>query len=167
MKLKVPPVIVFVVSAVLLRLIQSITSDFHLTIPFGQYIALFTLSAGIAIALAGVIEFSKHKTTVDPTKPGKASSMVTSGIYRYTRNPMYLGMVVVLFGGVIYYGNPFTILALLFLVWYLTQFQIKPEEEILKENFGKPYTDYMKRVGRWVYLAFQPSLSNEIDELHT
>ncbi len=150
MKLKVPPVVVFLTSVVLLRLIQSITSDFQLAVPFGQYVSLFTLSAGIAIALAGVIEFSKYKTTVDPTQPGKASSMVTSGVYRYTRNPMYLGMAVVLFGGVIYYGNPFAILAVLFLVWYLTQFQIKPEEEILKENFGKPYADYTKRVRRWV-----------------
>lgn len=90
------------------------------------------------------------RTTVDPLHPEKASSLVTTGIYQYTRNPMYVGMAFVLIGGLIRIGNPLCLAGVLFFIWYLDRFQIRPEEEALKKQFGEEFEQYCERVGRWV-----------------
>lgn len=150
MKLKVPPVFVLLIAVVILKAVQMLTPDVQFVIPFGIYIGYSLMGLGGLIGFLGIMEFRKHKTTTDPTQPQKASTVVTSGIYQYTRNPMYLGMAVILIGWVIHYGNPLSVIAVVFLVGYLTQFQIKPEEEILKQHFGQAYEDYLRKVRRWI-----------------
>ena len=150
MKLKVPPVVVFLISGCLMVVIHYLSHDWSVGLIKIKALAFALFGAGVAIGLAGVYEFWKQKTTVDPTKPEKASSIVTSGIYQYTRNPMYLGMAVGLLGGVFYTGNFMIIGGVLFFMWYMTTFQIKPEEEILKAHFGEPYRHYLHEVRRWL-----------------
>lgn len=105
---------------------------------------------GIALDFLGVLAFYRARTTVNPLKPSATSSIVQSGVYRYTRNPMYLGMLLVLTGYGLYLSHPLAFLLLPVFVAYLTRFQIIPEERILQEKFGQAFTAYASRVRRWI-----------------
>src|SRR5688500_13869524 len=91
LELKIPPLLLMLLVGALMWLAAqaapALTSDHGLT----YCIAFGLLIAGMASILAGVLAFRRAQTTVDPTKPGNASTVVTGGIYRFTRNPMYLG----------------------------------------------------------------------------
>ncbi|MFT5839607.1 MAG: protein-S-isoprenylcysteine O-methyltransferase Ste14 [Flavobacteriales bacterium] len=105
---------------------------------------------GVLVTLAGMWEFRKAKTTINPTSPEKASYLVSGGIYRLTRNPMYLGMQFILIAAIFKIGNYCGFIALPFFILYITQFQIKPEERIIKKIFGEEYCQYKKKVRRWL-----------------
>ncbi len=115
-----------------------------------RLISRIFLTFGVIVAFSGIIHFRMNGTTVDPRNPQKATKLVQNGVYRYTRNPMYLGMVLVLSGGAVRVGNPLSVIGIVFLVWYLTRFQIKPEEDALKNKFGDVYLQYRTKVRRWV-----------------
>jgi protein-S-isoprenylcysteine O-methyltransferase Ste14 len=105
---------------------------------------------GLTIIVIGVKTFHKSDTTVNPLNPSEASHLVTHGVFSYTRNPMYLGMVIILLGVSIYNGVYIGIIILPCFIFYITEFQIKPEEEAMEEIFPGDYTDYLKRVRRWL-----------------
>jgi protein-S-isoprenylcysteine O-methyltransferase Ste14 len=117
--------------------------------PFAVVLAIAIAAAGIGIALAGVAEFRRAQTTVDPTDPGKSSSVVTSGVYRHTRNPMYLGFLLVLAGWAVYLSNVVAAIGPILFVLYMNKFQIGPEERILRARFGAPFEAYLGGVRRW------------------
>ena len=100
--------------------------------------------------MAGVIEFKRVKTTLNPLKPDHANSVVSRGIYQFTRNPMYLGLLFILFSWTCNLDNLYSLIFVLFFHWYMTQFQIKPEERALQSIFGKAYDFYKERVPRWL-----------------
>jgi protein-S-isoprenylcysteine O-methyltransferase Ste14 len=102
------------------------------------------------IALAGVVAFRANKTTVNPLKPGAASAVVSSGVYRYSRNPMYLGLLLALAAWAIYLSNALAALFLPAFVAYMNQFQIRPEERALLAKFGPAFSQYLAAVRRWV-----------------
>ena len=101
-------------------------------------------------SLAGVIEFRRARTTVDPTRPEHSSAIVSGGIYSLTRNPMYLGFLLILAAWAAWLGNLPACLALLAFVQYMNRFQIAPEERVLGARFGAPYEAYRQRVRRWL-----------------
>jgi protein-S-isoprenylcysteine O-methyltransferase Ste14 len=105
---------------------------------------------GGAVSGAGAREFRRAKTTVNPLHPERASAVVTTGIYRCTRNPMYVGAVFVLLGCFLAFGALSAVLGLPAFVLYITRYQIRPEERVLLSKFGKEYADYMARVRRWL-----------------
>lgn len=111
--------------------------------------AFFWVVGGIIVALALRL-FRKANTTVNPVQPEKTTALVTTGIYRFTRNPMYLGILCVLIGVFFYFGTWLNILGLLFFVWYMTQFQIRREEKILSKIYGEAYVAYCKKTRRWL-----------------
>jgi len=82
--------------------------------------------------------------------PDKSTTLVTDGIYRISRNPMYLGLLFLLVAASLYFSSFLSILIIPAFIWYLTEFQIKPEEESLKRVFGEDYETYLKKVRRWV-----------------
>ena len=98
----------------------------------------------------GVIEFRRAKTTVDPTKPDSASSLVRTGIYRRTRNPMYLGFLLILTGCAAALANLTSFLILPAFVVYMNRFQIKPEERALASIFGDDFKAYYSEARRWI-----------------
>ncbi len=106
--------------------------------------------AGGFIGLAGVAAFRRHSTTVDPTAPDKTKSIVRDGIYRYSRNPMYVALVVALAGWGLFLENYASLLLLPLFIAYMTRFQIKPEEQVLQARFGPDYDDYLASVRRWL-----------------
>ncbi len=110
----------------------------------------FSIIAGLVFAFSAMGLFKKKDTTVLPFKPEKSTALVTDGVYRLTRNPMYLGMALVVLGAVFISRQPLGLLALLAACLYLTQFQIKPEERALEQTFGQMYLDYKTRVRRWI-----------------
>jgi protein-S-isoprenylcysteine O-methyltransferase Ste14 len=87
---------------------------------------------------------------VHPIKTERVVSLVTSGVYQYSRNPMYVGMFFCLVGIVLYTSNPLNILFIALFVWYMNKYQIIPEEAFLTDKFGASYTEYMKTVRRWL-----------------
>lgn len=106
--------------------------------------------AGIACSVAGKIAFGRAGTTVNPLAPERASALVTGGIYRYTRNPMYLGFLLVLLGWAAWLGNPWTLIGPVVFVLYMNRFQIGPEERALAALFGEEYPAYRAAVRRWI-----------------
>ncbi|HEX4984823.1 MAG TPA: isoprenylcysteine carboxylmethyltransferase family protein [Burkholderiales bacterium] len=121
-------------------------------LPLAVRIAVFVAIAllGGAMALAGDIAFRRARTTINPFRPQNASALVTSGVYRYTRNPMYLGLTLVLAGWAAFLCSAWALLGPVAFVAYIRRFQIAPEERILSGKFGAAYAEYMARVRRWV-----------------
>lgn len=149
MKLKVPPVLVLGVFGVLMYLLSYFLPVGYFDF-FGRKYATYALLAGAAgIGVISLLQFFKSKTTVDPTAPSKASNLVTSGVYQFSRNPMYLGMLLILIAWGIWLGNAFNILLAAGFVGYMNKFQIVPEEEALGEMFGNAYKQYCTLTRRW------------------
>ncbi|WP_394750653.1 methyltransferase family protein [Spongiimicrobium salis] len=149
MKLKVPPVFVISIFGLLMYLVAKFlpVGDFQFT---GQRYLIMALCIGVfLILISALFGFYKAKTSIDPREPSKASELVTGGVYKYSRNPMYLAMLLVLLAWGLWLGNAFnTILAAGF-VSYMNAFQIMPEEKALTNKFGKSYIQYTKSVRRW------------------
>lgn len=121
---------------------------FSITVKF--YLGLAIILMGLIILASAAIGFKREKTTINPFQPEKASSLVVDGVYTYTRNPMYLGMAVILLGVHMGLGFSPNILLVIIFVLYISQFQIKHEERALIDLFGADYENYMKRVRRWI-----------------
>ena len=115
---------------------------------YGAGVAL--LIAGICFSLPAVRSFRRAGTTVNPVRIEQASDLVTGGIYRVSRNPMYVGLTLVLCAWSFFLESPWTLLGPALFVAYTTRFQIIPEERALEVKFGESYRDYCRRVRRWL-----------------
>ena len=145
---KIPPPIVAILFAVMIFYFSD--SFAHVDLPFKIYISLFFVLLGFFITFSSARNFKKKETTVNPIKPEEASQLVTDGFFKITRNPMYLGMLLFLFGLSIYNGLIVGFVFLPLFVGYITFFQIIPEESAMIEIFGEDYKAYMKKVRRWI-----------------
>lgn len=150
LRLKIPPVIVVVLALALMKLISLVTpsSEFLLSLP--SILPSLLVALGVVVAVSGVMEFRRHKTTLNPLLKTDATALVSGGIYQRTRNPMYLGMLLALIGGIFYWANLFTALGCVAFVVYMNRFQIEPEEEYLIGHFPDAFPEYMIRVRRWL-----------------
>ena len=115
-----------------------------------QAVAQALYLAGLAVAIAGMVEFARARTTINPVAPEQASRVVATGIYRFTRNPMYLGMAMLLAGAIVWFGNPLGAIALPGFILGMTMTQIAAEEAALSAKFGDDYGAYKGRVRRWL-----------------
>lgn len=106
--------------------------------------------AGLLIDLVSVAAFVRARTTVNPLAPDKANALVVGGLYRFSRNPMYLGMLMILLGWAAYLAQPLTLAVAAAFVVLIEVLQIRPEEKALEEKFGEDYRAYKKRVRRWL-----------------
>ena len=150
MKLKIPPALQTLIFGLSMWLIDKYISIGSFTITNQKVIFKVIFFIGVLIAVSAVWKFKTVKTSADPTNPSKATNLVTTGIYSNSRNPMYLAIVIVLFAWMIALGNILNIFLLWLFIWYITNFQIKPEEEALTRLFGKDYRLYCKKVRRWI-----------------
>jgi len=121
-----------------------------LALPWRAALALMSVAAGFAVALAGVIAFRRAKTTVSPLTPETTSAMVTSGVYGVSRNPMYVGFLLVLIGWAAFLSHALAFALLPLFVAYMNRFQIEPEERALSAKFGGQFQEYRRSVRRWV-----------------
>lgn len=148
--LKVPPVVVVFLLAWAMWMVASFNAWASLSIPAKEASVLVTGLIGIALIVAGAAEFRAAKTTVNPLTPELATSMVTKGIYRYSRNPMYLGFLIMLGAWGVFLENAVAIALVPVFVAYMNRFQILPEEKALLAQFGDDYTHYLESTPRWV-----------------
>ena len=150
LELKIPPPIVAVAIGVLMWLIARLTPAFAIAIPASRVLAGAIVALGVLISIAGVRSFRKARTTLNPLSPKSATSLVDFGIYRFTRNPMYLGLLLVLIAVAFFLRNPLALLGAPAFVLYMNRFQIRPEEAALTTLFGEKYIEYQTRVRRWL-----------------
>ena len=149
LELKVPPPAVALVTAVLMWLVSRAAAALAFEFPAGNILAIGLAAAGVIIAVAGVVTFRRARTTLNPTKPESSSSLVSWGIYRVTRNPMYLGLLLELTGWAIFLSNWLAFVFLPVFIVYIHRFQIVPEERVLTSLFGGEFVAYQSRVRRW------------------
>lgn len=119
-------------------------------ISFKDLLATLIAMLGIVITSLGWFSFRKAGTTVNPLRPEQASALVITGIYRFSRNPMYLGFAMGLVAWVVYLSAWAGLLAIGAFVAYMNRFQIEPEERALESRFGQAFVDYKRRVRRWL-----------------
>lgn len=149
MELKLPPAFVFLIFGLGMYLVAKF-------LPFGFFdffgrTVLFKVFLVLAflVMIAALIQFYRAKTTVDPTKPANTSQLVTNGVFTFSRNPMYLAMLLVLLAIGVALGNAFNTLLAAGFVAYMNRFQIIPEERFLLEKFGREFKEYCTLTRRW------------------
>ncbi len=150
LNLKIPPLAVVLVLGALMWLMARALPEYGLDLPYRNLMAGIAAAAGFIVAAWGVAAFRRAGTTVNPMKPESSSSLVSSGIYSFTRNPMYLGFLLALLAWALYLSHPAAFLVLPLYVWYMNRFQIEPEERALASLFGERFTSYASRVRRWL-----------------
>lgn len=114
------------------------------------------MALGLGLDLYSILTFIRSRTTVNPMQPNRASRLVISGVYRLSRNPMYLGMVVLLSGWTWLLGSPIGLLAVWLFARTLVIVQIGPEEIALRDRFGESYVEYCQSVNRWIGRSSRP-----------
>ncbi len=150
LELRVPPLASLFISCLLIGLIALGTAPLPWAYTTRVGIGGSAAIAGLLIAWSGVVSFRRARTTVNPLRPEAATSLVASGIYRYTRNPMYLGMLLVLVGWIVFLARPWALVVLPAFVAYMNRFQIGPEERALEGIFGGEFEAYRRAVRRWL-----------------
>jgi protein-S-isoprenylcysteine O-methyltransferase Ste14 len=144
-----PPLVLVLLGAAMWgadRLLPALRIDAVLLKP----LALLVFLAGLLLALAAVISFIRHKTTVNPLAPSRATHLITGGVYAYSRNPIYLGDLLILIALALWLGNLANPIVAAVFVWYINRYQITPEEQALARLFGERYAAYRAKVRRWL-----------------
>lgn len=150
MKVAIPPAIQGPAYAVLSWLAAERFPDFSFNWGGFRFIAAGFAAAGLTIIAIAIGQFIKAKTTINPMKPDAAEKLVIKGLYRVSRNPMYLGVLLLLLAWAAYLHNVLSLAPPLLFVLTMTLFQIKPEEKALHQKFGADYEAYCRRVRRWI-----------------
>jgi protein-S-isoprenylcysteine O-methyltransferase Ste14 len=147
---RIPPPLVFLLAAAAMAVLARLTPGLDSATPWRTISAAFLALLGLGLAGSGVVAFNRAKTTINPLDIESASSLVTDGIFNYTRNPMYLGMTCLLSSWMIYLAAPLTLVGPLAFVAFITRFQILPEERVMRAKFGLAYEAYQRRTRRWL-----------------
>jgi protein-S-isoprenylcysteine O-methyltransferase Ste14 len=150
LELKIPPVAIVLVTAALMWLASWAVPAFVIPISARTIPAVSLAIVGAVVIVLGVLSFRRARTTVNPMAPGSSSSLVCSGIYALSRNPMYLGLLAILLGWAVFLSNAIAFLLLPAFVLYMNRFQIEPEERALAARFGPEAAAYRSRVRRWL-----------------
>lgn len=150
LELRLLPPTVVLVFALTMWLTAYAFPGLSTPLPGNNVLAIFFALAGITSGAAGIIAFNRASTTFNPVRPHKAACIVSEGVFRFSRNPMYLGMLLLLAGWAAYLAHPLVFLFLPSFVAYMNRFQIIPEERALAEKFGAPFISYLNTVRRWI-----------------
>lgn len=147
---RIPPLVTFaLVGATMWAVAQAVpAADF--SFPAGKIVAAGLGATGFVVAALGVISFRRARTTVNPLQPGAASALVVSDIYRWTRNPMYLGLLLILAGWGLFLGHAVALVLAPTYIPLMNRLQILPEERALAAKFGPEFAAYRARVRRWL-----------------
>ncbi|KAF0098995.1 MAG: protein-s-isoprenylcysteine methyltransferase-like protein [Rhodospirillaceae bacterium] len=150
LELKVPPPAAALLVALAMWLVAYGLDGLSFALPERRAASIVLVASGVAISAAGTWSFWRARTTVNPTRPEAASSLVATGVYRLTRNPMYLGLFLVLAGWAAHLANAAILPGPLLFALYITRFQILPEERVLAAKFGRDFEAYRHRTRRWI-----------------
>jgi protein-S-isoprenylcysteine O-methyltransferase Ste14 len=150
LELRIPPVVLTLAFGVVMWLLARFAPSFNFDFQGNGWIALALVAAGVFVIARGIAEFNRASTTVNPTQPETSSTIVTSGIYRWSRNPMYAGFLLILASWAVQLASIAAGLLLPAFMLYMNRFQIQPEERALTGKFGAEYLAYRQRVRRWL-----------------
>lgn len=150
LELKIPPAVIGLLLGAMMYAAAQVLPVFVFTLPAGRIVAMSLTVAGLTTAISGVVLFRRARTTVNPLAPETSSSLVVTGLYRWTRNPMYLGMLLVLLGWGAFLGNGLAFISAAAFIPLMNRLQIGPEERILAATFGPAFTTYQSAVRRWL-----------------
>jgi len=148
METKIPPPIVTLVFGLSIYFSRGIFQVVEIKYSF--YFGILLLVLGFVILISAVRLFKKDKTTVNPLSPEQATKLVTDGIFKYSRNPMYLGMALVLGSIAIFFNLIGGIILVALFCAYITKFQILPEERAMRDLFSDDFDKYTKVTRRWI-----------------
>ena len=149
MKLKIPPALIFAFTALCMYLLASFLPVGYFDFFGRSYLMWTLLMIATVVGLVSLIQFFRTKTSIDPLDPNRASSLVTSGVYAISRNPMYLALLLILLAWGLWLGNAFNTLLAAGFVAVMNRYQISREEAVLLQKFGKEYSQYCIKVRRW------------------
>jgi protein-S-isoprenylcysteine O-methyltransferase Ste14 len=147
---RIPPPVVGVLIGAAMWALARATSVLEVQLYLRIAAASVFIVAGLTIAALGAVAFRNASTTVNPLRPESTSSMVVSGVYALTRNPMYVGFALVLVGWGAYLAAPAAFLGPVVFMAFITRFQIIPEERALSAKFGREFAEYTAKVRRWL-----------------
>ena len=150
LELKFPPPVVALLVAAAMWGISLVASAVEVPVFIRVVAAIAIALIGVGIAISGAVAFRRAKTTINPLKPELTSSLVTSGIYRFSRNPMYLGLAFVLLAWAVFMSSLWALLGPVVFILYISRFQVTPEERVLSGMFGAAYSAYQTKVRRWL-----------------
>ncbi len=150
LELRIPPPVIGLLVAAAMAGTLCVFPPVAIPVTANAAMAAVVALTGVAIDIAGLVAFRRARTTINPLKPQNSSSLVSGGIYGYTRNPMYLGMLFLLVAWALYLAQPPALLGPFAFVLYITRFQILPEERVLAGLFGESFAAYKARVRRWL-----------------
>jgi protein-S-isoprenylcysteine O-methyltransferase Ste14 len=144
-----PPVVVFLIGAAMAAASIVLTA-LPIELALRAEIAVAIIALGFSFVARGFLTFRAAGTTIDPVRVDRVSALVTSGVFRRTRNPMYVGFATMLVGWAAFLAVPWLLLGPAFFVMFTTRFQVVPEERAMRARFGDAYAAYVRRVPRWL-----------------
>jgi protein-S-isoprenylcysteine O-methyltransferase Ste14 len=150
MKPRIPPPIIWLLAAFLMWTLHRWMPFRQLIMSPWNWLALLPAAVGVGIIYGASVRFRRAQTTINPLQPQLASSLVMHGIYAISRNPMYLGLTLLLMAWALWLGSPSPWIVVVLFPIIITALQIIPEERALEELFGVTYLAYRKRVARWI-----------------
>ena len=150
LELKIPPVLIVLITAGFMWLLAAAVPGLDVALSASLPVALVLAAMGVAFALLGVLEFRSAGTTVDPRVPDQSVSLVVGGVYRISRNPMYVGFLLILTAWGVFLSNLASLMLCPVFVIYMNRFQVVPEERYMREKFGEAYRQYEAKVRRWI-----------------
>lgn len=150
LELRIPPLAVLLAFGTVAAMLDQALPAWRV-MPAGlPIVSLLLALAAVLIVLPAVLAFRRQGTTVNPTRPESTSRIVDRGIYRISRNPMYLAFAMLLLAWALWLGHPIALALVPAFVMYMNRFQIEPEERALRSRFGAEYSSYLKTVRRWI-----------------
>ncbi len=150
LNLKIPPPIIGLCVAGAIFFLDRLLPSLRVEHGLPRSMAYPFVIVGLSIELFSLALFVRARTTINPLKPSNSKKLVTSGLYKVSRNPMYLGLLLLLTGWAFWQTNLIGFPLIILFVWYITEFQIKPEEQALAQLFGDEFTEYRRLVRRWL-----------------
>ena len=150
LELRIPPLLLTAFFGIGMALVSRALPSLRADIPAGSPVSIFLAAAGALLAVVAWMQFRRAQTTVDPRFPSRTARLVTGGVYRFTRNPMYLGFALALGGWTLWLAHPLSAIGLPLYVAYLDRFQIDPEERSLQQKFAEEFRAYEACVRRWI-----------------
>lgn len=150
MENKIPPLILVATFGLIMWGISRISPAIAINDSVHWVTVILCALTGLFFCVAGTLSFKRAKTTVTPLHPEKATSLVSSGVYRISRNPIYVGLSLLLFAWAMYLASHWSLIGGMLFIIYIDRFQIVPEERILLELFGDNYKRYQSNVRRWL-----------------
>lgn len=150
LELKVIPPVQFIISSGLMVSLATYSPKYSFDLPASLSIVIFLILAASSIGILALYDFHKHQTTFHPHTPEKTSTVVDTGVFAYSRNPMYISLAITLIALGVYLQNYTSFIIIPLFIWYITRYQIIPEEKMLNKLFPNDYQAYSQKVRRWI-----------------